>query len=135
MTDEDGHQQPYYRAKVPEQVFKQHWAQIKDLVEEGVQQGYIHPDDVVHLVPPEPKSGRFYGLVKNHVEPEQWSGPIPPLRPIVSASGSNTEGISHLVDEYSRGEVKNPGLKTLAMYYKIKKKKILLVLSILIPYL
>lgn len=106
FPDEHGHEQPLYRHDVPEPVLKLHWAQVKDLVNEGVECGHIHPDDVPHLVPPQPKPGRFYGLVKNHVEPEQRTGPIPPLRPIVSASGSNTEGISHLVDEYSRGEVK-----------------------------
>ena len=52
------------------------------------------------------KPGRFYGWVKNHVDPEQWTGPTPPIRPIVSASGSNTEGISHFVDEHAKGEVK-----------------------------
>ena len=45
-------------------------------------------------------------MVKNHVDPEQWTGPIPPLRPIVSGSGSNTEGISHYVDEFSKDEVR-----------------------------
>ena len=49
----------------------------------------------------------LYGLVKNHIEPDKWSGPIPPLRPIVSASGSNTEGISKLVDEHAKDEVKH----------------------------
>jgi hypothetical protein len=88
------------------EIMSQHWAQVKDLVSEGVEAGYVHPDDVSHLVPPEPKPGRFYGLVKNHVEPDQWKGQIQPLRPIVSGSGCNTEGISHFVDEYAKGEVK-----------------------------
>ena len=59
------------------------------------------------MVPPEPKPGRFYGLVKNHVDKEQWpeGQNIPPLRPIVSASGTNTEGISHWVDEHAKQEV------------------------------
>ena len=87
-------------------MLRHHWARIKDTVDEGVQSGYVHPGDVNHLVPPEPKCGRFYGLVKNHIEPEKWTGPIPPLRPIVSASGSNTEGISHFVDEFAKSEVK-----------------------------
>ena len=87
FPDNQGQQLPYYRQNISEVVLKQHWAQITDVVNEGVEQGYIHPDDVPHLVPPEPKPGRFYGLVKNHVGPEKWTGPIPPLRPIVSAAG------------------------------------------------
>ena len=106
FTDEHGQVQQYYRDHVPQQILNHHWAQVNDLVSEGVEAGYVHPDDVTHLVPPEPKPGRFYGLVKNHVEPDQWSGPIPPLRPIVSGSGCNTEGISQFVDEFAKGEVK-----------------------------
>ena len=64
---------------------------MKDVVNEGVEAGYIHPEDVPNLIPAEPKPGRLYGLVKNHVDPEKWTGPIPPLRPIVSGSGSNTD--------------------------------------------
>ena len=106
FRDDNGQELPYYRQKVPGEVLKHHWAQIKDAVAEGVESGIVHPEDVPLLVPPEPKPGRFYGLVKNHVYPQQWTSPIPPLRPIASGSGSNTEGISHLVDEYAKGEVK-----------------------------
>ena len=79
FADEHGQPQQYYRDHVPDQILKHHWGQVKDLVSEGVDAGHVHLDDVPHLVPPEPKPGRFYGLVKNHIEPEQWSGPIPLL--------------------------------------------------------
>ena len=105
FKDENGQEQPYYRQKVPGDVLRHHWAKIKDAVDEGVSQGFVHPEDVPHLVQPEPKPGTFYGLVKNHVDPTQWTGPIPPLRPIVSAFGSNTEVISHFVDEHAKKEV------------------------------
>ena len=91
---------------MPEQVLRIHWAKIKDTVDEGAEAGYIHPEDVPHLVPSEAKPGRFYGLVENHVEADQCTGPTPPLRPILSGSGSNTEGISHYVDEFAKAEVK-----------------------------
>ena len=78
---------------------------IKDKVDEGAMFDYVTPEDAEAMVPTEPKPGRFYGLVKNHVDPEQWTGPVPFIRPIVSASGSNTKGISHSVDEHDKADV------------------------------
>ena len=49
----------------------------------------------------EAKPGRFYGLVQNHKEIPAGET-IPPLRPVVSGSGSNTEMISWLVDQESK---------------------------------
>jgi hypothetical protein len=106
FTAENGQEVPFYRQKVPEDLLRIHYNEIKDTVDEGVRLGYVNPQDAKVMVPPEPKPGRFYGLVKNHVDPEQWPGPVPPIRPIVSASGSNTEGISHFVDEHAKSEVK-----------------------------
>ena len=52
--------------------------------------------------------GRYYGLVKSHKEKDSWpvEQNIPPLSPVVSASGSVSEGISHWVDEHAKEEVK-----------------------------
>ena len=55
----------------------------------------------------EPKAGRFYGFVKNHIDRDFWPevSRIPPLRPVVSESGSKTENISHFVDKFAKVEV------------------------------
>ena len=49
-----------------------------------------------------------FGLVKNHKDKHTWPAgqSIPPLRPVVSGSGSVSEDISHWVDEQAKGEVK-----------------------------
>merc|ERR1712116_41546 len=49
----------------------------------------------------EPTPGRFYGLVKNQKGVPEGEK-IPPLRPVVSGSGSNTEMISWLVDQEAK---------------------------------
>ena len=46
-------------------------------------------------------SARLYGLVKDH-KPVVPGSKIPPLREVVSGSGSNTEYISALVDHYAK---------------------------------
>ena len=106
-TDEQGKVQTYYRTNVPKAVLKHQWAKIKDTVEIGRQDGFISESDAMNMIPEEPKPGRFYGLVKNHVDKSAWNegSTIPPLRPVVSGSGSNTEGISKFVDEFAKAEV------------------------------
>ena len=71
--------------------------------------GFIHPEDAKEMVPEEAKPGRYYGLAKVHKPrgcwPEAAGGRCPPLRPVVSGSGTVLEGISHWVDEVAKGEV------------------------------
>ena len=55
---------------------------------------------------PSGKPNRLYGLPKVHKGIKEGSN-IPPCRPIVSNSGSNTETISALVDHYSKHLVKD----------------------------
>ena len=107
FIDEKGVEKPYYRTNLPKDVLKHHWATIKDKVSEGQSANYISESDAIAMIPDEPRAGRFYGLVKNHVSEDAWpdGSKIPPLRPVVSGSGSNTENISLFVDEYSRQEV------------------------------
>ena len=71
FTAENGQEVPYYRQKVPEDLLRIHYNNIKDKVDEGARFGYVTPEDAEAMVPTEPKPGRFYGLVKNHVDPEQ----------------------------------------------------------------
>ena len=105
--DDKGEEQTYYRTDVPKEVLRHHWSKIKDAVDVGKQAGYISVGDAAAMVPEEPKPGRFYGLVKNHVDKESWpdGSVIPPLRPVVSGSGSNTENISLFIDEFAKREV------------------------------
>ena len=101
--DEDGIEQPYYRES-SSAILNFYLTRVKDLVEEGVKSGYIHPDDEKMMVPSVAKPGRYYGLPKNHKLIALGKN-IPPLRPVVSGSGSKTEGISHWVDVHSKSEV------------------------------
>ena len=106
-TGSDGTQHPYYRLTC-HQVLNHQLAIAKDLVQEGVEAGFIHPDDAKSMIPEEASPGRYYGLVKNHKEQHTWAAgqTIPPLRPVVSGSGSISEGITHWVDENAKDEVK-----------------------------
>ena len=92
----DGNQLQYY-CTTCQQILNHQLAIAKDLVQEGVEGGFIHPDDAKQMVPDQAKPGRYYGLVKNHKDKESWPAGqnIPPLRPVVSNSGSVSEGISH----------------------------------------
>ena len=49
--------------------------------------------------------GKLYGLVKDH-KPVETSSKLPPLREVVSGSGSNTEFLSAFVDHHLKAEVK-----------------------------
>ena len=59
--------------------------------------GIISDHEMKHMSPSEKSSARFYALPKVHKD--HVPGEIPPLRPIISGSGSITEGISHFVQD------------------------------------
>ena len=67
----------------------QHFLQIKRFLNQSAEEGIISSTDAKNLLPAKATPGRFYGLVKNHKEIQE-SEKIPPLRPVVSGSGSNT---------------------------------------------
>ena len=67
--------------------------------------GFMTDSDAAVMVPEKPKPGRLYGLVKDHKPVNPVSG-IPPLREVISGSGSNTEYISAFVDHHLKQEVK-----------------------------
>ena len=81
------------------------WTRVRDIVKEGQQCGYIYDANAAMMVPDSPKPGRLYGLVKDHKPVDPNSG-IPPLREVISGSGSNTEFISAYVDYHCKAEVK-----------------------------
>ena len=74
---------------------------VKKAVDQGRAAGYISEADANLMVPDKPTPGRLYGLVKDHKPPVSGSN-IPPLREVVSGSGSNTEFISAYVDHHAK---------------------------------
>ena len=106
---EDGTPQPYYRTTCSQHL-QNLLAKAKELVQEGVDLGFIHPDDASVMIPAEAVPGRYYGLAKVHKQRQTWpevaGGRCPPLRPVVSGSGTVQEGISYWVNEQAKGEVK-----------------------------
>ena len=106
---EDGVPKPYYRPTCAEHLHNLR-GKAQALVEEGVREGFIHPGDASFMIPDEAKPGRYYGLAKVHKPRQTWpqvtQGRCPPLRPVVSGSGTVSEGISHWVDEKAKSEVK-----------------------------
>ncbi len=78
---------------------------MKDLIQEGVNEGVTHKDDVPFMMLSKPTAGRLYSLVKDNAPQSKWLfDKIPPLRPVILMSGSNTEGLSHWVDEQAKAE-------------------------------
>ena len=100
LIDENGNYSPCYEQDVSEEVLADHWKLVKEVVEKGIKDGYIHPKDKPFLLPDNAKCGRLYGLVKDHATKDKWllNGSIPPLRPVVSMSGTTTEGLAHWLD-------------------------------------
>ena len=93
FQDERGEVKRYYAGPIAGMFVDQHYNQIKTFLEESAKNEIISESDAKNLLPQEPTPGRFYGLVKNQKAiPE--GDKIPPLRPVVSGSGSNTEMIT-----------------------------------------
>ena len=99
--DENGEEKHYYQGPIAGMFVDQQYNHIKSFLETSAKKEIITENDARNLLPAEPTPGRFYGLVKNQkgvAEDEK----IPPLRPVVSGSGSNTEMISWLVDQEAK---------------------------------
>ena len=71
----------------------------------GLQEGLYDKRIADALVPKEPSCGRLYGLLKDH-KPLINGNRIPPIRAVISGSGSNTEQISRFLDFYIKPLVK-----------------------------
>ena len=101
FKDENGEERRYYEGPIAGMFVDHHFNQIKKFLEESAKEEIISQNDAKNLLPQEPTPGRFYGLVKNQKTiPE--GDKIPPLRPVVSGSGSNTEMISWMVDQEAK---------------------------------
>ena len=103
VDKQDNHVPKYIEVK--EDSLMRDWLIVGDLVKEGVREGYVDETDAVLMVPEKPTPGKLYALVKDHKIEEKESG-LPPLREVVSGSGSNTEYISVFVDHFLKAEVK-----------------------------
>ena len=101
FVDEGGEQRHYYKGPIAGMYVDQHYNHIKSFLEESAKKEIITESDAKNLLPAEPTPGRFYGLVKNQKGVPEGEK-IPPLRPVVSGSGSNTEMISWLVNQEAK---------------------------------
>ena len=93
---DDGTQRPYYR-KVEADVLEQAKSEISACLDKAHKAGIISDHEYKHMDPSEKVAGRFYALPKVHKHHEP--GQVPPLRPIISGSGSITECISQYVQD------------------------------------
>ena len=96
LKQADGSESPYYK-KVDEETLEQAKIEITAVLDRAHKAGIISDHEMKHMSPSDKTSARFYALPKvhkNHVP-----GEVPPLRPIISGSGSITEGISHFVQD------------------------------------
>ena len=102
-TDEAGEQHPYYVSASMSEV-KVLQEAIKTELDKALDLKYISKSDHKAMQPSE-KVGRLYGQPKVHKAIPDGKK-LPPMRPIISASGSITENISHFVDTVTKNEVK-----------------------------
>ena len=93
---DDGTQKPYYR-KVGDEVLEQAKSEILACLDKAHKAGIISDHEYKHMNPSEKVAGRFYALPKVHKDHEP--GQVPPLRSIISGSGSITECISQYVQD------------------------------------
>ena len=100
FTDANGEEEWKY-PKATKQQLTREFKILKALVEEGKEKGFIGEKDAAVAMPDEPTPARLYGNPKVHKPAREDLG-IPPLREIVSCSGSNTEGLGKIVDSFTR---------------------------------
>ena len=95
---EDGVSKPKYKL-VSDVILRRQHRQLQEIIEEGVERELICTEDAAIMLPQEPTPGRFYMNPKDHKRPDPVTN-LPPMREVVSGSGSNTEGISKVVTYY-----------------------------------
>ena len=100
FTDANGNEELKY-PKASKQQLAREFKLLKALVEEGKEKGFVGEKDAALAMPSSPSPAKLYGNPKAHKTSREDLG-IPPLREIVSCSGSNTEGLGKLVDSVTR---------------------------------
>ena len=93
----DGSESPYYR-EVGEEDLEAAKAAILNVLDDALALEIITKKEYEAMDPTSKGVGRFYQLFKLHKAHDK----IPPERPIVSASGSITENLSHFVQHFVR---------------------------------
>ena len=93
----DGTESPYYR-EASEEDLEAAKAAILNVLNDALEQEIITKKEYEAMDPTSKGVGRFYQNFKLHKAHEG----IPPERPIVSASGSITENLSHFVQHFIR---------------------------------
>ena len=103
FKNEDGTESKFY-IPVKENVLNKKKKEISNLIKYGLEQNIISQSDS-KIMEPNGIPGRLYGIPKLHKGIKEGKR-IPPCRPIISNSGSNTEFSSAFVDIHSRNLVK-----------------------------
>ena len=99
--DVDGNVCKYYE-KVDPAVIETQYQEVKTIIDEGRNNGYITEEMHKVLLPPKAQCSKLYLLPKVHKE---YDG-FPKCRPIIASSGCNTERISWFADEQVKEYVK-----------------------------
>ena len=98
MTSTTSNNKENYYVKVEDKDFDKAKIEIKKVIDEGYDNDILSKDEHEALYPEGKKPGKFYctfKVHKNHIP-----GRPPPVRPIVSCSGSITENIGSYVEHH-----------------------------------
>ena len=99
--DPDGNDCNYYQ-KVDPALIETQFQEVKEVIDEGLENGYITEEMHKILIPPKAQASKLYLLPKVHKE---YQG-FPNCRPIIASSGCNTERISWFADQQVKDHVK-----------------------------
>jgi hypothetical protein len=99
LSSRNLHSDSYY-GNVNEQDVKDARAKISLILVEAKENKIISEDEFKAMNPKDKDVGKYYHMYKVHKKHEE--GSLPPVRPIISGSGSMTENISHFVDQHAK---------------------------------
>ena len=94
----DGTYKRYYQPLYDLSILQDVKQNISEILEEGLEKGYITKQERDAMEPGEKQWGRFYEIFKLHKPHEAPN--TPPERPIISCSGSVTENIGRFVEHH-----------------------------------
>ena len=94
LKHKNGEEKPYY-SKVRETLIAQTKSKIEELLKEGEEKKFISKEGHDAMKPREKEAAKFYCNFKVHKEHEHMKAP--PVRPIISGSGSALENVGKFV--------------------------------------
>ena len=97
LNSKNSNGEPYYEEVYPSLLLDTK-AKIATIVLEGYETGILSKDEYNAMKPSNAKPGKFYATFKVHKPHKE--GTAPPMRPIVSASGSVSENIATYVEHH-----------------------------------